>query len=92
VRASSVVRALAVAVSICTLAPLDALAKEPLSLLEVQRVLAGKKFVDLTHEFAPGIPHWSGFPDEQRKTIYWYEKKPGMTGSGFSAEVFTHVG
>jgi len=63
-----------------------------LSLLELQKVLAGKQFVDLTHEFAPGIPHWLGFPDEQQKTIFWYEKQPGLMGDGFFAEVFTHVG
>ena len=63
-----------------------------LSLLELQKVLAGKKSVDLTHEFAPEIPHWPGFPDEQQKTIYWYEKQPGLMGDGFFAEVFTHVG
>jgi kynurenine formamidase len=63
-----------------------------LSLLDLQQVLASKKFIDLTHEFAPGIPHWPGFPDEQQKTIYWYEKQPGLTGDGFFAEVFSHVG
>jgi kynurenine formamidase len=63
-----------------------------LSLLELQKILASKKFIDLTHEFAAGIPHWPGFPDEQQKTIYWYEKQPGLMGDGFFAEVFTHVG
>jgi kynurenine formamidase len=42
--------------------------------------------------FAPGIPHWPGFPDEKRQPIYWYDKRPGMLGDGFFAEVFTHVG
>jgi kynurenine formamidase len=55
-------------------------------------VLASKKYVDLTHEFAPGIPRWPGFPDETRKTIYWYEKRPDTKGSGFFSELFTHVG
>jgi kynurenine formamidase len=58
----------------------------------VMQVLGQKKFVDLTHEFAPGIPHWPGFPDEKRQTIYTYDKEPGMMGSGFFAQVFTHVG
>jgi len=62
------------------------------SLWPLQQTLAGKKFVDLTHEFAPGIPRWPGFPDETRKTLYSYEKQPGTMGSGFFAEVFTHVG
>ena len=39
------------------------------SLWSIQRTLVSKKYVDLTHEFAPGIPHWPGFPDETRKTI-----------------------
>jgi kynurenine formamidase len=62
------------------------------SLWPIQQQLAGKKFVDLTHEFAPGIPHWPGFPDEIQKTIYWYDKRPDTMGAGFFAEVFTHVG
>lgn len=55
-------------------------------------MLAGKKFVDLTHAFAPGIPHWHGFPDEKRETAYWYEKGKGSIGEGFFAEIYTHVG
>src|SRR5436305_14767059 len=62
------------------------------SLWKIQKLLASKKYVDLTHEFAPGIPHWPGFPDETRKTIYWYEKRPDTMGTGFFSEVFTHVG
>ena len=60
-------------------------AAEP-SLWPMQQQLAGKRMVDLTHAFAPGIPHWPGFPDEKREAIYWYDKKPGMKGE------FTHVG
>src|SRR4051812_37585604 len=66
-------------------------AAEP-SLWPIQQTLAAKQYVDLTHEFAPGIPHWPGFPEEQRKAIYWYEKRPDTMGSGFFSEVFTHVG
>jgi len=40
------------------------------SLWQVQKTLASKKYVDLTHEFMPGIPRWPGFPDETRKIIY----------------------
>ncbi len=65
---------------------------EEKSLLQIQKLLTEKRFVDLTHDFAPGIPHWPGFPDEQRKTLYWYDKQPGMLGDGFFAEVFTHIG
>jgi kynurenine formamidase len=66
-------------------------ADEP-SLARIQQILTSKRMVDLTHEFAPGIPHWPGFPSEKRETIYWYEKGRGSLGSGFFAEVFTHVG
>jgi kynurenine formamidase len=62
------------------------------SLLQIQKILSGKKFVDLTHSFAPGIPHWPGFPDEKREVLYWYEKGHGTRGDGFFAETFTHVG
>ncbi|MGI8437883.1 MAG: cyclase family protein [Chthoniobacterales bacterium] len=66
-------------------------ASEP-SLARIQQILVAHKMVDLTHAFAPGIPHWPGFPDEKRTTIYSYEKQPGTMGSGFFAETFTHVG
>jgi kynurenine formamidase len=86
------------AISICVFAlflcTADAHASEAEArqLWEIQKLLASKKHVDLTHEFAPGIPHWPGFPDETRKTIYWYDKRPGTVGTGFFCEVFTHVG
>ena len=66
-------------------------APEP-TLLEIQKILAEKRFVDLTHTFTPGIPHWHGFPDEKRETIYWYEKGRGTRGEGFFSETFTIVG
>jgi hypothetical protein len=65
--------------------------EEP-TLWAIQQTIISKKFVDLTHEFAPGIPRWPGFPDETQKTIYWYDKRPDTMGSGFFAEVFTLVG
>jgi len=73
------------------LATAGAPAAEP-TLLEIQKILAGKKFVDLTHAFGPGIPRWPGFPDEKRETAYWYEKGKGSLGTGFFSEIFTHVG
>jgi kynurenine formamidase len=65
---------------------------EEASLWPIQQILAGKRYVDLTHEFAPGIPHWPGFPDETRKTIYWYDKRPNIMGTGFFSELYTLVG
>ncbi len=61
------------------------------SLWKIQKVLALKKYVDLTHEFARGIPRWPGFPDEKRKTIYWYDKRPDTLGAGFFSELFTRL-
>ena len=51
------------------------------SLWPLQKTLAQKKFIDLTHEFGPGIPHWPGFPDETTRTIYWYDKLVGQWGT-----------
>ncbi len=76
---------------LCSGRLLAAIPEEP-SLWPLQQILSTKKMVDLTHAFAPGIPHWPGFPDSKRQTIYWYDKKPGLMGEGFFAEVFTHVG
>ncbi|MGE0229892.1 MAG: cyclase family protein [Dehalococcoidia bacterium] len=57
--------------------------------------LRGREFVDLTHAFGPGIPHWPGFPDEERELLFWYDDEPpgpGALGTGFFAEQYTHVG
>ena len=59
--------------------------KEP-SLDQIYLTLHAKRFVDLTHAFEPGIPHWKGFDNEKIKTLYSYEK------AGFLAEEFTHPG
>jgi kynurenine formamidase len=67
------------------LIPAAGRAAEP-TLDEIYTTLHAKRFVDLTHEFGPGIPHWKGFGDERVKTLYTYGK------SGFLVERFTHVG
>jgi hypothetical protein len=41
-------------------------AAEEATLWAIQQTIISKKFVDRTHEFAPGIPRWPGFPDEAR--------------------------
>jgi kynurenine formamidase len=67
--------------------------KERFALWEVyNQHIKPRKFVDLTHAFYPGIPHWKGFPDEKRETLFWYEPGKGKLGSGFFAESFEHVG
>lgn len=61
----------------------------------VWKILQKKEFVDLTHTFEPGIPHWPGFPDSTRELLYWYDGEdpgPGALGTGFYAEYFCHVG
>ncbi len=68
------------------------MASEPPTLETVWKALRGKKFVDLTHAFAPGIPHWKNFPDEKREVLYWYEPGVGSRGSGFYVQSFSHVG
>ncbi|MCL2768440.1 MAG: cyclase family protein [Synergistaceae bacterium] len=68
-----------------------AFAAEP-SLMEMYKIIKAKEFVDLTHSFDTEIPHWPGFPKEKRETIYWYDSGVGSMGSGFFAQVFSHVG
>lgn len=67
-------------------------ASKELTLTEVYQTIKTKQFVDLTHAFEPGIPHWKGFPDEKRQTLYWYEPGVGTLGSGFYAQSYTLVG
>lgn len=50
------------------------------------------RWLDLTHAFEPGIPHFAGFPDEERATLYAFEPGVGRLGDGFSAHEYRHVG
>ena len=56
------------------------------TLAEIYATLQTKHFVDLTHAFAPGIPHWKGFKDERIRTLDTIAK------DGFWAQEFTHPG
>lgn len=56
------------------------------SLEQAYATLHASHFVDLTHAFGPGIPHWKGFPDEQIKSLYTYET------AGFRADEYSHAG
>lgn len=62
------------------------------TLAEIYQVIKNKQFVDLTHSFEAGIPHWKGFPDQKKETLYWYDPGVGKLGAGFWAEYFCHVG
>ena len=43
-------------------------------------------WVDLTHAFGPGIPHFAAFPDERRELLFDH------AADGFQSHVYTHVG
>ncbi|HYG87735.1 MAG TPA: cyclase family protein [Azospirillum sp.] len=73
-------------------APAALAAGEAPGLWNLLSQLRGKEFVDLTHSFAPGIPHWPGFDDERRTTLYSYEPGEGSKGAGFFAQEYCHVG
>jgi kynurenine formamidase len=65
------------------------------ALIGVWHIIRNKPFVDLTHTFEAGIPHWPGFPDEQRELLFWYDDQPpgpGTLGTGFYAQYYSHVG
>lgn len=57
----------------------------PTSLWPLLDVLRQQRFIDLTHAFSPGIPHWPGFEPETRELIYDYEPGRGTRGHGFLA-------
>ncbi len=82
----------ALAVAFCALAKLVSGNENEPSLARIQQILMGKRMVDLTHPFEPGIPRWPGFPDEKRERIYGYAKGEGSKGDGFLAELYTIVG
>jgi kynurenine formamidase len=62
------------------------------TLTDAYRIIKAHRFVDLTHTFAPGIPHWRGFANERVRTIYWYTPRRGTLGSGFFSQEYVHVG
>jgi kynurenine formamidase len=70
------------------ISPIGAPAEERLSLWNVVELLQSKRFVDLTHSFSPGIPHWPGFDDEQLTILYHYDKGVGKKGDGFLAHEY----
>jgi kynurenine formamidase len=67
------------------LAAAEGPAKAP-SLADALAVIQSHRFVDLTHSFAPGIPHWKGAPDERVKTLYTVDK------DGFRINEYCHIG
>lgn len=55
-------------------------------LWDLRDALARHRFVDLTHAFFPGQPHFPQFPDEQRAQIF------AAAADGFTVHTYTHVG
>ena len=64
----------------------DITSMENPSLWQIFDILNAKDYVDLTHSFRPGIPHWEGFPNETVETVF------NFSTSGFLAEKFILVG
>lgn len=58
-------------------------AQDPAS--QLLSALRACRWVDLTHAFRPGIPHYSAFPDEEREVVVDYP-------DGFRTHVYRHVG
>jgi kynurenine formamidase len=56
------------------------------NLRDALRVLREARWIDLTHPFAPGIPHYAGFPDERRERLSDYGE------GGFRTHLYSLVG
>ena len=53
---------------------------------DVYATLMSKRFVDLTHAFGPDTPHWKGFGEMKKRTLYTIDK------DGFQVDELCHVG
>jgi kynurenine formamidase len=53
---------------------------------DLLHILRASDWVDLTHAFEPGIPHYQLFPDEQRDLL------PEAADAGFTVHRYAHVG
>jgi kynurenine formamidase len=74
-------------------APAPGAIREHLRMLsEILDRLRACTWIDLTHAFEPGIPHYVGFPDEVRTVLYHYDEGVGAHGAGFLAHEYRHVG
>jgi kynurenine formamidase len=81
----TLIRNLAVAALLC--APAMAVAQPDAAALDAAyATLHAARFVDLTHAFAPGTPHWKGMPDETVKRPFT------IAHDGFNIDIFTHPG
>lgn len=87
-----ILKILLVIAAFAVIVGLGAKAGKPPLMKIVWNIIKTREFVDLTHSFESGIPHWPGFPDSQRELLYWYDGSGASLGSGFFAELYTHVG
>ncbi len=55
------------------------------ALTQILERLRASEWVDLTHSFAPGVPHYHQFPDERREQLFDYR-------DGFRVHDYRHVG
>ena len=55
-------------------------------LRDALRILRDARWIDLTHPFSPGIPHYAAFPDEQRERFSDYAE------GGFRVDRYCLVG
>ncbi len=65
--------------------PLGAQAEQP-GLWDTYATLKQRTWVDLTHGYDDAIPHWKGFENAGRQTLYTVGK------DGFQVDLYTHVG
>ncbi len=63
-----------------------------MALTDLLDQLRAHRWIDLTHAFAPGIPHYSGFPDEERTVLYHFDEGVGTMGAGFLTHEHRIVG
>lgn len=61
--------------------------QEPSLWTGISQLLAGRTFVDLTHAFHPGQPHFPAFPDEVREPLFDMAR-----GDGFTVHRYSIVG
>ena len=71
---------------VATALPARSASPRAASLEQAFVILQAAEFIDLTHEFGPGSPHWKGFAPETVTTLFTIAK------DGFHAESFTHPG
>lgn len=76
-------------ISFLVCSPISATVSETDNVSQIWDQIQDCRFVDLTHTFEPGIPHWKGEPDEKVETLYSYDPGNGTLGSGFFMQYYS---